>query len=66
MARPSPAAFIAQVRAEASKVVWPTRKETILTTVMVFALTAVMSTIFFLVDQLLGYGVDQLLHFGVN
>ncbi|MEO1330613.1 MAG: preprotein translocase subunit SecE [Pseudomonadota bacterium] len=61
MAKVSPTQFIAQVRAEASKVVWPSRKETALTTVMVLVLTAVVSLFFFLVDQLLGAGVQAVL-----
>lgn len=66
MARPSPAEFIAQVRAEASKVVWPTRKETVLTTVMVFVLSAIIAVMFFIVDQFLGLGVQAILSTAVN
>jgi preprotein translocase subunit SecE len=61
MARTNPAQFIQQVRAEAAKVVWPTRRETGLTTVMVFVMAAVAATFFFLVDWLLGLGVDVIL-----
>ncbi|MBX2853622.1 MAG: preprotein translocase subunit SecE [Rhodobacteraceae bacterium] len=61
MAKTSPSAFVAQVRSEASKVVWPTRKETFLTTVMVLALSAVVAIFFFFVDQLLGLGVEAFL-----
>jgi preprotein translocase subunit SecE len=61
MARTNPAQFIQQVRAEAAKVVWPTRRETGLTTVMVFIMAAVAAAFFFSVDQLLGLGVDLIL-----
>jgi preprotein translocase subunit SecE len=61
MARTNPAQFIQQVRAEAAKVVWPTRRETGLTTVMVFIMAAVAAAFFFTVDQLLGLGVDLIL-----
>ena len=55
MAKISPAAFVSQVRSEASKVVWPTRKETVLTTVMVLVLSTVAAMFFFMVDLLLNY-----------
>ena len=61
MARTNPAQFIQQVRAEASKVVWPTRRETLLTTAMVFVMAALASFFFFLVDSALGLGVDMIL-----
>ncbi len=58
MARVNPAQFVQQVRAEARKVVWPNRRETGLTTVMVFVMATVAALFFFLVDQLLALGVD--------
>lgn len=64
MARVSPAQFVQQVRAEASKVFWPERRETLLTTVMVFVMAALAATFFFLVDQLLSLGIDTILHLG--
>jgi preprotein translocase subunit SecE len=65
MARVNPAQFVQQVRAEASKVVWPTRRETSLTTVMVFVMAAIAATFFFLVDMLLGWGVEAVLSSGL-
>ncbi len=50
MATINPVQFIQQVRAEVSKVVWPTRREVILTTVMVFILAALTAVFFALVD----------------
>jgi len=64
MARVNPAQFIQQVRAETAKVVWPTRRETLLTTVMVFIMAALAAVFFFLVDQLIGIGIDQILNLG--
>jgi len=64
MARVNPAQFIQQVRAETAKVVWPTRRETLLTTVMVFIMAALAAIFFFLVDQVIGLGIDQILHLG--
>jgi preprotein translocase subunit SecE len=65
MARANPFQFIQQVRAEASKVVWPTRRETLVTTAMVFVMATILATFFFLVDRLIGFGVDQILTIGV-
>ena len=64
MAKVNPARFVQEVRAEASKVVWPTRRETMLTTVMVFVMAAIAATFFFLIDQLLGIGIDLILGIG--
>ena len=50
MAKASPAEFIQQVRSETAKVVWPTRKETITTGLMVVIMTTVLGVFFFLTD----------------
>lgn len=50
MATPTPFQFIQQVRAEVGKVAWPTRREVILTTIMVFIMAALTATFFSLVD----------------
>ncbi|WP_170460241.1 MULTISPECIES: preprotein translocase subunit SecE [Ruegeria] len=50
MATTNPIQFIQQVRAEVSKVVWPTRREVLLTTVMVFIMAALTAVFFALVD----------------
>jgi|TARA_R110000751_G_scaffold77749_2_gene156735 preprotein translocase subunit SecE len=64
MAKTSPAQFVQQVRQEARKVSWPTRKETTVSTLMVFVMVAFASVFFFVVDQLLAYGVKFI--FGVG
>lgn len=64
MAKVNPGQFIQQVRAEASKVFWPSRKETMLTTVMVFIMATLAAVFFFLVDQIIGLGVDQVIGLG--
>jgi len=64
MAKTSPQEFITQVRQETSKVTWPTRKETGVTTVMVFVMVAVMAIFFFFVDQIIAFGVKLILGFG--
>lgn len=50
MAKTSPAEFINQVRAEARKIVWPTGRETVQTTIMVLIMTTLLSLFFFGVD----------------
>jgi preprotein translocase subunit SecE len=50
-----------EVRAEAQKVTWPTRKETTVTTIMVFVMVAVASIFFLLADQLMRIAVSFIL-----
>lgn len=57
----NPALFIAQVRSEAAKVVWPSRKEAGLTTMMVFILALMAAIFFFFVDLILRFGTDTIL-----
>ncbi len=59
----NPAQFIAQVRAEASKVVWPSRKEAGITTLMVLAMSALAAVFFVVVDFVLRTAVDAILGF---
>ena len=66
MARANPLQFVQQVRSEAAKVVWPTRKETVVTTIMVFVMAGLAAAFFFIVDTLIGLGVDQILHLGAS
>jgi len=58
-----PVRFVREVRAEVSKVTWPSRKETMITTGLVFALSALAALFFFVADQVIGVGVRAL--FGV-
>jgi preprotein translocase subunit SecE len=57
MAKFNVAEFAQQVRQETSRVTWPTRKETMVTTAMVFLMVFVAAAFFFVVDQLMSYGV---------
>ena len=57
MARTSPTEFIQQVRQELARVTWPARKETLVTTGMVFLMVFIAAAFFFVVDQILAYGV---------
>ena len=58
MAKVSPFKFMQEVRAEAQKVTWPTRKETTITTIMVFVMVAIAS-IFFLHPRYLKSRIDE-------
>lgn len=53
-----------QVRQEGRKVTWTTRKETMVTTVMVLIMVAIMATFFFVVDLALGAAVRTVLSLG--
>jgi len=63
MAKTSPAEFVRQVQVETAKIAWPTRRETITTTIMVLIMTTVLSLFFLGVDQVLGRVVKLLLSF---
>ena len=60
----NPIQFFREVRQEAAKVTWPTRKETLVTTLMVFVMVVVVALFFFAVDQILNLGVGTLLGLG--
>jgi preprotein translocase subunit SecE len=62
--RTNPVEFFRQVRQEVAKVTWPTRKETTITTVMVFAMVVMASIFFLAVDSILSTAVTKLLGFG--
>jgi preprotein translocase subunit SecE len=64
MARTSIAEFVQQVRQESNRITWPTRKETLVTTGMVFLMVFVAAIFFFVVDQTLSQGVRLLFGLG--
>jgi preprotein translocase subunit SecE len=61
MARVSPGEFIRQVRSESAKIVWPSRKETMMTGVMVVIMTSLLAIFFFGVDSAFSAAVQALL-----
>ena len=63
MATTNPFRFIQQVRSEVSKITWPTRREVLLTTVMVFALSALAAIFFAIVDWFIRFGLQNILSF---
>jgi preprotein translocase subunit SecE len=64
MARINPFKFMQEVRAEAQKVTWPSRRETAITTAMVFVMVAIASVFFLLADQVMRFLVTVLLGIG--
>ncbi|NVN02360.1 preprotein translocase subunit SecE [Asaia siamensis] len=56
--------YLKDVRAEATRVTWPTRRNTLVTTGAVLAMAALTSVFFFVVDQVIGLGVREL--FGIG
>lgn len=63
MARTSPIQFVQQTRAEIAKVVWPSRREVLLTTGMVFLMATLLAVFFSLVDLLIRSGLQGVLNF---
>ena len=57
----SPFKFLQEVRSEAGKVTWPTRREVTITTMMVFVMVALASVFFFFADLIIRYFVTFLL-----
>ena len=64
MARTSPFKFLQEVRTETNKVTWPSRKETMITTAMVFVMVAVTSIFFLVADQVIRILVTFVLGIG--
>jgi len=64
MAKTGPIEFFSQVRQEMRKVTWPTRKETTITTAMVFVMVILSAIFFLLVDLVLSFGVQKILGLG--
>jgi preprotein translocase subunit SecE len=64
MAKTNPFEFLQQVRSEAAKVTWPTRKETTITTALVFVFVVLASVFFLVVDQVVAFGVRLVLGLG--
>jgi preprotein translocase subunit SecE len=61
MAKTTPLEFLQEVRQETRKITWPTRKETMITTVMVLIMVVLASVFFLVVDAVLKWGVEKML-----
>lgn len=59
----NPLQYLQQTRSEISKVTWPTRREVVVTTVMVFLVSALTATFFFLTDLLIRTGLEGIFAF---
>ena len=57
----SPFKFMQEVRSETAKVTWPTRRETMITTIMVFVMVAAASVFFFAADQIIRFFITLVL-----
>jgi preprotein translocase subunit SecE len=64
MAKTTPTQFVQEVRQEVAKVTWPTRKETMVSTAMVFLMVILAALFFFLVDEILAVGMRLIFGFG--
>jgi preprotein translocase subunit SecE len=62
--RITPMQFFSQVRAEGRKITWPSRKETWITSVMVFIMVALASLFFWAVDLMMALGANELIQIG--
>ena len=56
----NPTKFVREVRSEVAKVTWPTRRETMITTGLVFAMVALAALFFLAIDQVVAFGVRAL------
>lgn len=61
MAKISPGQYVREVRQEISKVTWPTRKETVVTTIAVFIMVTLAAIFFLIIDQILAWLVSIIL-----
>jgi preprotein translocase subunit SecE len=64
LAKLDPAGFIREVRQEVSRVTWPTRKETLITTGLVLGLSALAAVFFLVVDQVIAFAMRMLFGLG--
>jgi preprotein translocase subunit SecE len=64
MAKINPLKFLEEVRTETAKVTWPTRRETLITTGMVFVMVLLASIFFFVADQVIRLVIKTILGLG--
>tara|TARA_R110000868_G_scaffold98417_6_gene270856 strand:- start:1423 stop:1611 length:189 start_codon:yes stop_codon:yes gene_type:complete len=58
MAKTSPGLFVRQVRQEMSKVTWPSRRETVVSVILVFVFSAIIGVYFLIIDRILSFGIS--------
>jgi len=64
MAKINPGQFVRQVRQEVGKVTWPSRRETTVSTLMVFVMVVLAATFFLIVDEIFALGIKFILGLG--
>jgi len=62
----SPALFVRQVRQELSKVIWPTRRDTLISAGIIILLIILFSLFFLLTDQVLSFSIKKIISFGAS
>ncbi len=62
--RTNPFTFLQQVRDETAKVTWPSRRETMISTVMVVVFAAIAAVFFLAADQVMAYAIELILGIG--
>lgn len=60
----NPFVFLQQVRSETAKVTWPSRRETVISTIMVLIFAVVTMLFFFAADQLMAFAIELILGIG--
>jgi preprotein translocase subunit SecE len=60
----TPLLFLRQVRQEISKITWPSRRETVMSTLMIFIMVTIISLFFVLVDQFFAFAIKLILGLG--
>ncbi|OUX17144.1 MAG: preprotein translocase subunit SecE [Rickettsiales bacterium TMED251] len=56
-----PLRFLKEVKQEGNKIIWPTKKETLITTAMVFVMVVIFSLFFLLVDNIISWLIKSIL-----
>ncbi len=64
MAKTGIVTFVQQVRSEMKKVTWPSRQETIVSTITVFIMVTIAAIFLYLSDQVIAWGVRLIMGFG--
>ena len=62
----NPAQFVRQVRQELSKVTWPDKRDTFISSAIVIVLIILFSIFFLLTDQLWSFLIKNIIQIGVN
>jgi preprotein translocase subunit SecE len=60
----SPALFVRQVRQELSKVTWPEKRDTFISSAIVILLIIIFSLFFLLTDQIWSFSIKKIIEIG--